>query len=92
MENPLTLHLLLSGRVQGVYFRKFTREQADAFGVLGYVRNLPNGRVEAVLSGEAECVRRMEQELKVGPPNASVTEVASAEVSFHPFDRFEVRR
>ena len=92
MENPLTLHLLISGRVQGVYFRKFTREQADSLGVHGYVRNLPNGRVEAVLSGEAECVRQMEQELKVGPPNASVTGVASAEVSFHPFEKFGVRR
>jgi len=92
MEQPLTLHLLISGRVQGVWFRQFTRQQSEACGVTGYVRNLPNGRVEAVLSGESAAVRQVEVWLNEGPELAQVAEVASAEVPFQLFESFEVRR
>ena len=92
MEQRLTLHLLISGRVQSVWFRQFTRQQAEAYGVTGYVRNLPNGRVEAVLSGEAAAVRQVEAWLSEGPELAKVAEVVSAEISFQPFESFEVRR
>ena len=92
MEQRLSLHLLISGRVQGVWFRQFTRQQAEAYGVTGYVRNLPDGRVEAVLSGEAGAVRQVEAWLNKGPELALVAEVESAEVAFQPFERFEVRR
>ena len=92
MEQPLTLHLLISGRVQGVWFRQFTRQQSEAHGVTGYVRNVPNSRVEAVLSGEAAAVRQVEARLNEGPELAQVAEVVSAEVPFQPFESFEVRR
>lgn len=92
MEQPLTLHLLISGRVQGVWFRQFTRQQAEAYGVTGWVRNLPGGRVEAVLSGEARAVRQVEAWLNKGPELANVAEVESAQVTYQPFDGFEVRR
>ena len=92
MEQPLTLHLLVSGRVQGVWYRQFTRQQAQAYGVTGYVRNLPNGRVEVVLSGEAVAVRQVEARLNEGPELAQVAKVVSAEVSYQPFESFEVRR
>ncbi|HSG02788.1 MAG TPA: acylphosphatase [Marinobacterium sp.] len=92
MEQKLTLHLLISGRVQGVWFRQFARQQAESYGVCGYVRNLPNGRVEAVLSGESGAVRQVEAWLNKGPELALVTEVEAAEVSYQPFEEFEVRR
>jgi len=92
MEQKLTLHLLISGRVQGVWFRQFTRQQAEAYSVNGWVRNLPDGRVEAVLSGEAAAVRQVEAWMNKGPELASVAEVVSAEVEFQPVEGFEVRR
>jgi acylphosphatase len=52
----ISRHVLISGRVQGVSFRYFTRRQAIGNGVTGWVRNLPDGRVEAVLEGESQAV------------------------------------
>jgi acylphosphatase len=65
-------HVFVSGRVQGVFFRAFTREKAKEHGVMGWVRNLPDGRVEAVLEGEKDSITRVVAELKVGPPYARV--------------------
>ena len=66
---------VISGRVQGVGFRWFTREAARREGVTGWVRNLPDGRVEAFVEGEAESVDRMERALRQGPGGARVTDV-----------------
>ena len=68
--------LLISGRVQGVGFRWFTRDAAAREGVTGWVRNLPDGRVEAYVEGDAEAVDRMERSLRQGPPAARVSDVA----------------
>lgn len=68
-------HVLVSGMVQGVFFRYHTRELARALGVVGWVRNLPDGRVEAVFEGEGEAVRRMIDFCRRGPPGARVTNV-----------------
>ena len=66
---------VISGRVQGVGFRWFTREAAQREGVTGWVRNLPDGRVEALVEGEAESVDRMERVLRQGPGGARVKNV-----------------
>jgi acylphosphatase len=66
---------LVSGRVQGVGFRFFTRDTALREGVSGAVRNLPDGRVEATVEGELEAVARVEQALWNGPPGARVDQV-----------------
>ena len=66
---------LISGRVQGVGFRYFTRAAARREGLHGWVRNLPDGRVEAEAEGEAEAVERFERALRHGPPGADVDEV-----------------
>jgi acylphosphatase len=66
---------LVSGRVQGVGFRYFTEDVALREGVSGYVRNLPDGRVEAFVEGELEAVARVEQSLWNGPPGARVEHV-----------------
>ncbi len=89
----LTMRVIVSGRVQGVWFRRFTKEQADANGVLGWVRNLPDGRVEACLSGPANAVRHVEALLYEGPPLAEVIEVQAEELEQAPeaFSEFAIR-
>jgi acylphosphatase len=66
---------LITGRVQGVGFRYFTEDVAAREGVTGWVRNLPDGRVEAVVEGEAEAVTRVERAIRQGPRGARVESV-----------------
>jgi acylphosphatase len=68
--------VLISGRVQGVFFRESCRRLAEQYGVAGWVRNLPDGRVEAVFEGRAEDVRRLVDWARTGPRLAAVTDVA----------------
>jgi len=65
-------HVFISGRVQGVSFRYATYHEARRHGVVGWVRNRADGRVEALFEGEAEAVRRLVQWCHVGPPGADV--------------------
>ncbi|GAP66712.1 MAG TPA: acylphosphatase [Mizugakiibacter sp.] len=66
---------LVSGHVQGVFFRASTREQALKLGVNGHARNLADGRVEVLASGSAEALEALERWLHAGPPAARVAEV-----------------
>ena len=66
---------LVSGRVQGVFYRASTREQAQALGLSGYAKNLPDGRVEVVASGEDSAIDALERWLWRGPVAAEVTQV-----------------
>jgi acylphosphatase len=66
---------VVSGRVQGVGFRYFTQDTALREGVTGWVRNLPDGRVEAVVEGDVEAVTRVERALRNGPRGARVDRV-----------------
>jgi acylphosphatase len=68
-------HVWISGRVQGVFFRAHTKELADELGLTGWVRNLPDGRVEAVFEGEEDAVKEAIEWCKRGPPLASVEKV-----------------
>ena len=65
----------MSGRVQGVYFRDATRRRAIATGVDGWIRNRPDGTVEALLEGPREAVDRMVEFCRAGPPAARVDRV-----------------
>ena len=62
----------ISGRVQGVGFRWFAKDVADREGVTGWVRNLPDGRVEALVEGDTDAVTRVERSLRMGPRGARV--------------------
>lgn len=73
----IRLRLRIRGRVQGVWFREATRVEAERLGVRGWVRNLPDGSVEAVLEGDADAVRALEAWCHEGPPSARVTQVDS---------------
>jgi acylphosphatase len=63
---------LIAGRVQGVGFRFFAEAQAAVEGLQGYVRNLEDGRVEAVVEGDEEAVDRVERALRRGPSGARI--------------------
>lgn len=71
---------LVAGRVQGVWYRASTREQAQQLGLNGYAHNLPDGRVEVVACGTAEAVAQLQEWLWLGPPAAKVTAVECCEV------------
>ncbi|MDP8955357.1 MAG: acylphosphatase [Actinomycetota bacterium] len=66
------VHVFVSGEVQGVNFRWYCRNEASARGVGGFVRNLPDGRVEAAFEGDSETVDAMVQWCRHGPPSARV--------------------
>lgn len=66
-------HVLVSGGVQGVFFRSETRYEAKKHGVKGWVRNLPDGRVEAIFEGEEGSVKELVEFCRRGPSGARVT-------------------
>jgi len=71
--NETRAHLLIDGRVQGVFFRAFVREVAHNLGLNGWVRNLRDGRVETVFEGEKALIQLAIQKCHVGPPGARVS-------------------
>lgn len=77
---------LISGRVQGVFYRASTRQMAQSLGLLGWVRNLPDGRVEALACGDEEKLAKLETWLSQGPPMAEVdrVDVEPAEQADYP--------
>ena len=84
--------MFVSGDVQGVFFRYETRERARAYGLDGWVRNLPDGRVEAVFEGPVQAVQAMVGWCRQGPSGARVTEVEVTDEEPEGLDAFEVRR
>lgn len=69
------VHVFVSGKVQGVFFRSSTKDKAEELGLSGWVRNLPDGRVEAVFEGDKEDVDKMVDWCRKGPEYARVTGV-----------------
>jgi acylphosphatase len=79
---------LVSGKVQGVFYRASTAEQAKRLGLAGYAKNLPDGRVEVLACGEQSKVEELIAWLRQGPPSAKVSgvEVQDADASQVPAD------
>ncbi|MGC9529648.1 MAG: acylphosphatase [Candidatus Bipolaricaulaceae bacterium] len=69
------VHLYISGRVQGVFFRARTRDRAQALGLAGFARNLPDGRVEVVAEGDQRALQELVEFAHRGPPAAAVQHV-----------------
>jgi len=67
--------ILISGKVQGVFYRDHTRNWASSMGLSGWVRNLADGRVETLVEGEKEIILDLERKLKKGPPLSRVENV-----------------
>ena len=85
-------HVFINGEVQGVFFRSRTRREAESRGVKGWVRNLPDGRVEAGFEGEETEVKAMVDFCRQGPSGAIVTGVeVSWEYYRGDFSNFEIK-
>ena len=75
MAEKARAYVLIEGRVQGVFFRASTRDEARARGLTGWAKNLPDGRVEAVFEGDKRVVENMLEWCRQGPPYAYVDHV-----------------
>jgi len=76
MAGRIAVRVVISGRVQGVWYRGWTVERANALGLAGWVRNRKDGTVEAVFAGSPEVIDAMIAESRKGPPAAKVDAVA----------------
>jgi acylphosphatase len=85
------VHVSISGEVQGVFFRYETRQRARELGIAGWVRNVPDGRVEAVFEGPEDAVDQMLAWCRQGPEQADVREVDVSDEDPEGLDTFEVR-
>ena len=89
--NSKRIHLLVDGRVQGVYFRQGMMETAEKNNVLGWVRNLPNNKVEAILEGHDSNVDAVVEWARFGPAGAVVQELQVIEEKYvGEFSDFEI--
>lgn len=84
-------HVRVTGRVQGVFFRAWTAEQAVALGVSGWVRNCPDGSVEGHLEGPDRAVATLIERLHDGPPAAEVSRVSVSKAGAESATGFAVR-
>ncbi len=92
MEDKKRLHVVIKGRVQGVCYRLETQKAARRFGVKGWVRNLPDGSVEAVFEGDARAVEQLVDWCRQGPPLALVTDIQIEPQEYKgEFSGFEIR-
>jgi len=91
VQNKICMHYLISGHVQGVFFRASTQEQANTLGLTGWTRNLDNGQVEVVACGETEKLMQFYAWLLHGPERAKVEKVISEEIPWQQHARFAVK-
>jgi acylphosphatase len=90
MADQISRHVRVTGLVQGVFFRAWTQGQARELGISGWVRNCPDGSVEAHLSGDEDAVERMIQRMQRGPSNARVEDLSVEEAEPVETGRFQV--
>lgn len=90
-EGVIRRRVKVHGRVQGVFFRDSTRERANAHGVAGWARNMPDGSVEAVLEGEPNAVERVVRFVQSGPSHAQVERVEVQEEDPEGLSGFSIR-
>lgn len=87
-EQRCCVHAYISGKVQGVWFRAFTRKQALAANVTGWAKNLSDGRVEVMLAGDEEQISRVIDQIRIGPPLARVTDILQQTLPYEEFSDF----
>ena len=84
-------HVSVTGRVQGVFYRAWMRDQANELNVTGWVRNCPDGRVDSHIEGDESALIEIIRRLGRGPPAARVDDVHVWNVELCDFEDFEVR-
>lgn len=87
-----TLRVKIKGLVQGLFFRKFVKENADKLGVRGFVRNLEDGRIEIVIEGRDEKVNELLAGCKKGPKHSEIKEIEVEEIKHQGFEDFKISR
>jgi acylphosphatase len=87
-----TMRIIISGKVQGVYYRQSTREKSMQLGISGIVKNLTNGSVELIASGTADQLNNLIEWCKQGPPKAVVSSIEFEELPYQTFDGFKIIR
>lgn len=87
-----TFHLLISGKVQGVFFRESARRVAQKLNITGWIKNREDEKVEAVISGDEKSLSDFISWAKCGPERASVDEVLASKQPFTIFEVFEIKR
>jgi acylphosphatase len=85
-------HVRVTGHVQGVFYRAWAQGQARELAISGWIRNCPDGSVEAHLQGEEDDVDRMIDRMRSGPSNARVDDVDVEQAALEPTGRFQLRR
>jgi acylphosphatase len=85
------MHCFVTGRVQGVCFRMYTQRQAENSDLTGWVRNLPDGRVEVMAFGNEQQLDKLNHWLKSGPSMAQVTNLECEAIDFQNFKDFNTR-
>jgi acylphosphatase len=85
-------HLFIEGRVQGIFYRAFTRNVAVKLGLSGWVKNLYDGRVEAVFEGDRTLIEQAIQQCRIGPEGAHVRDIEVAWEGYSGRDKgFEIK-
>ena len=84
-----SVRLYITGTVQGVFFRAFIKENAEKFGLKGFVRNLEDGRIEVFLEGQIDDVRKMIELCRSGPKHAQIRNVEIKEERHQGFTTFK---
>jgi acylphosphatase len=84
------VHLKVTGRVQGVFFRSTTKEKADELGITGWVKNCQDGSVEILAQGDDEKLKEFEEWCHQGPEDADVQQVDTQKIDPESHDVFEV--
>lgn len=87
-----SLHLIIEGKVQGVYYRHYCREKAVDLGLTGTVANCPNGTVEIVATGSIQALVSFRQWCHIGSPTGRVTAVHARPIPLHSFEAFTILR
>lgn len=90
MQDKFCIHCIVSGRVQGVWYRAATQKEAAKRGLKGWVRNLPDGSVEVLACGEKEKILELYAWLKLGPPAAVVKNVTYEERLWQEYEQFAI--
>jgi len=85
------IRIFISGRVQGVCFRAFIREHAQNLGLTGWVKNLDDGRVEAIIEGSEKNVNKLLESCKKGPAYSRIKDIEIEKIKEEGFDGFVVR-
>jgi len=86
----ISVHVRVSGRVQGVFYRAYTKAQAQELGIKGWVRNVPGGGVEAILEGERQKVGELVSLMKTGPEGSIISGLELSELKCKGYEDFKI--